>query len=62
MGISSPFSVPIEFVSCAEGSDRHMALDLVVQDMLAKGPMELVGGKLEGFYACMFLVPKVTRG
>ncbi|MPC34388.1 hypothetical protein E2C01_027775 [Portunus trituberculatus] len=49
-----------EFVSYAQGSNRHMSLDLVVQDMLAKGAIGLVVGKLEGFYAHLFLVPKVT--
>ncbi|MPC54900.1 hypothetical protein E2C01_048829 [Portunus trituberculatus] len=33
---------PIEFVSYAEGSDRHVTLELVVQDMLGKGAIELV--------------------
>ncbi|MPC48735.1 hypothetical protein E2C01_042518 [Portunus trituberculatus] len=49
----------IEFVSCTEGSDRHVTLDLVVQDMYAKETTEFVVGKLER-YTHQFLVSKVT--
>ena len=45
-----------------EGSERHVSLGLVVQDMLEKGAIETVVGNLAGFYARLFLVPKVTGG
>ena len=53
---------PIEFVSYAVGSDRQLALDMVVEDMLGKEAIELVVDKPEGFYARLFLVPKMTGG
>ncbi|MPC89297.1 hypothetical protein E2C01_084236 [Portunus trituberculatus] len=34
----------------------------MVQDMLAKRTMELVVSKLNGFYACLFLLHKLTGG
>ncbi|MPC56709.1 hypothetical protein E2C01_050674 [Portunus trituberculatus] len=48
-------------LSYAEELDHHVTLDLVVQDMLAKEAIELVVGKLEGFYARLLLVPKVMN-
>ena len=53
---------PIEFQTYAEGSPRHVALDVEVQNMLGKQAIELVLDKLEGFYARLFLVPKATGG
>ncbi|MPC52941.1 hypothetical protein E2C01_046823 [Portunus trituberculatus] len=45
-------------MSYVEELDCHVTWDLVVQDMLGKGTIELVMGKLECFYAHVFLVSK----
>ncbi|MPC47797.1 hypothetical protein E2C01_041554 [Portunus trituberculatus] len=53
---------PVPVGACLQRHWREwmeVSLDLVVQDMLAKGAIELVGGKLESFYARLFLVPKL---
>ena len=65
--VCSPLSAPSSFVSkahrvCELCGGVGLALDMVAEDMLGKEAIELVVDKPEGFYAQLFLVPKMTGG
>lgn len=53
---------PVEFPSYKVGSERHLALEVAVEEMLRKGAIEPVLDPQAGFYSRVFLVPKATGG
>ena len=55
-------SSPLEFPTYKVGSERFLALDLAVKDLLRKAAIEPVVDSQAGFYARIFLVPKATGG